>query len=166
MVLKQIEILCLKLINYYLNFPTPLLYMELYFLNGFIFKKDNIKTDICFKLYSMALNILEKLLITSNEYTKYSLINLASGIISYCRQNYGLEKWPNILAKTFGVSEKNFENLIQELFNFEDNLITKNISVKKKNPWATKKLMAKILIVILTFNYISIPYCGQLKRKN
>ena len=132
MVLKQIEILCLKLINYYLNFPTPLLYMELYFLNGFIFKKDNIKTDICFKLYSMALNILEKLLITSNEYTKYSIINLVSGIISYCRQNYGLEKWPNILAKTFGVSEKNFENLIQELFNFEDNLITKNISVKNK----------------------------------
>ena len=57
-VLKQIEILCLKLINYYLNFPTPLLYMELYFLNGFLFKKDNIKTDTCFKLYSMALNIL------------------------------------------------------------------------------------------------------------
>ena len=130
--LKQIEILCLKLINYYLNFPTPLLYMELYFLNGFLFKKDNIKTDTCFKLYSMALNILEKILTNSNEYTKYSLINFVSGIISYCRQNYGLEKWPNILVKTFGISETNFGNVIHDLFCTEDNLNIKNMSVKNK----------------------------------
>ena len=131
-VLKQIEILCLKLINYYLNFPTPLLYMELYFLNGFLFKKDNIKTDTCFKLYSMALNILEKILTASNEYTKYSLINFVSGIISYCRQNYGLEKWPNILVKTFGISETNFGNVIHDLICTEDNLNIKNMSVKNK----------------------------------
>ena len=130
--LKQIEILCLKLINYYLNFPTPLLYMELYFLNGFLFKKDNIKTDTCFKLYSMALNILEKILTASNEYTKYSLINFVSGIISYCRQNYGLEKWPNILVKTFGISETNFGNVIHDLICTEDNLNIKNMSVKNK----------------------------------
>lgn len=130
--LKQIEILCLKLINYYLNFPTPLLYMELYFLNGFLFKKDNIKTDTCFKLYSMALNILEKILTISNEYTKYSLINFVSGIISYCRQNYGLEKWPNILVKTFGISETNFGNVIHDLICTEDNLNIKNMSVKNK----------------------------------
>ena len=130
--LKQIEILCLKLINYYLNFPTPLLYMELYFLNGFLFKKDNIKTDTCFKLYSMALNILEKILTISNEYTKYSLINFVSGIISYCRQNYGLEKWPNILVKTFGISETNFGNIIHDLICTEDNLNIKNMSVKNK----------------------------------
>lgn len=131
-VLKQIEILCLKLINYYLNFPTPLLYMELYFLNGFLFKKDNIKTDTCFKLYSMALKILEKILTASNEYTKYSLINFVSGIISYCRQNYGLEKWPNILVKTFGISETNFGNVIHDLICTEDNLNIKNMSVKNK----------------------------------
>ena len=131
-VLKQIEILCLKLINYYLNFPTPLLYMELYFLNGFLFKKDNIKTDTCFKLYSMALNILEKILTASNEYTKYSLINFVSGIISYCRQNYGLEKWPNILVKTFGISETNFGNVIHDLFCTEENLNIKNMSVNNK----------------------------------
>jgi len=122
----------LKLINYYLNFPTPLLYMELYFLNGFLFKKDNIKTDTCFKLYSMALNILEKILTASNEYTKYSLINFVSGIISYCRQNYGLEKWPNILVKTFGISETNFGNIIHDLICTEDNLNIKNMSVKNK----------------------------------
>lgn len=25
--------------------------------------------------------------------------------------------------------------------------------------------MTKIIVVIITFNYIPIPYCGQLKRK-
>ena len=98
----------------------------------FFLKKDNIKTDTCFKLYSMALNILEKILTISNEYTKYSLINFVSGIISYCRQNYGLEKWPNILVKTFGISETNFGNIIHDLICTEDNLNIKNMSVKNK----------------------------------
>ena len=132
LLIKEIEILCLKLINYYMNFPTPLLFMEMYFLNGFLFKNDNIKNDTCFRLYNMALGILEKILITSNEYNKYSPIDLCSGIISYCREYYGLEKWPKILSQIFNITEKNFENIIQELIPIDDNLNIKNISIMNK----------------------------------
>ena len=34
--LKVIEILCLKLIDYYLNFPTPLFFVKLYIIKGCI----------------------------------------------------------------------------------------------------------------------------------
>ena len=143
-ILKEFEILCLKLINYYLNFPTPLLLLELYFVNGFIFKSDNIKTDTCFKLYKMALSILEKILVSSNEYTKYRLINLSSGIISYCRQYYGLEKWPNILNKIYGINENNFEGIIKEFLSDGNNLNLKTISIKNK--LLDKKLQEKNVI--------------------
>ena len=48
--IKEVEIHCLKLINYYLNFPTPLLFLKLFFLNDFIFKSDNIKNYSFFKI--------------------------------------------------------------------------------------------------------------------
>ena len=46
----------------------------------------------------MAFNTLEKIMTTSNEYTKYNMIEFTSSIIAYCRQYYNLEKWPNNLA--------------------------------------------------------------------
>jgi hypothetical protein len=141
LLIKEIEILCLKLINYYMNFPTPLLLMEMYFLNGFLFKNDNIKNDTCFRLYNMALGILEKILITSNEYNKYSPIDLCSGIISYCREYYGLEKWPKILSQIFNITEKNFELYLKG--------IKKKLKMKKINKIILTELKIIILIKIL-----------------
>ena len=143
-IIKEVEILCLKLINYYLNFSTPLLFMELFFLNGFFFKSDNIKNDSCLKIYNLALIILEKIIIISNEYTKYSQINLCGGIISYCRQYYGLEKWPNILYKIFGIKEKDFENFIKEFLCSEKNINIK--AIFDKNKLYDKRLVEKDII--------------------
>ena len=119
--------------------------MELYFLNGFIFKSDNITNDICFKLYSMALNVLEIILVSSNEYTKYNPIYLCSGIISFCRQYYNLEKWPIILSKNFGVTEKDLDNIIREFFSADDNLSIKNLSIK--NNLFDVRLQTKMIIL-------------------
>ena len=130
--IKEVEIQCLKLINYYLNFPTPLLFLKLFSLNDFIFKSDNIKNYSFFKINNSALIILEKILITSNEYTKYKLINFSCGIISYCRQYYGLEKWPNILHRIFGIKETDFKNVIQEFLCSEKNLNIKTLSIQNK----------------------------------
>ena len=143
-IIKEVEIICLKLINYYLNFSTPLLFMELFFLNGFFFKSDNIKNDSCLKIYNLALIILEKIITISNEYTKYNQINLCSGIISYCRQYYGLEKWPNILYKIFGIKEKDFENVIKEFLGSEKNINIK--AIFDKNKLYDKRLVEKDII--------------------
>ena len=92
----------------------------------------------------MALIILEKIIIISNEYTKYSQINLCGGIISYCRQYYGLEKWPNILYKIFGIKEKDFENVIKEFLGSEKNINIK--AIFDKNKLYDKRLVEKDII--------------------
>ena len=145
-ILKEIEILCLKLIDYYLNFPTPLLYIELYSFNEFIHKADNINTDMHFKLYNMTFNTLEKIMTSSNEYTKYNLLNFTSSIIAFSRRNYNLEKWPKNLSNIFGVDLKCFEYIITELLlHFENNMNIKSLSIKNKLFY--KKTEEKIFIL-------------------
>ena len=145
-ILKEIEILCLKLIDYYLNFPTPLLYIELYSFNEFIYKADNINTDMHFKLYNMTFNTLEKIMTSSNEYTKYNLLNFTSSIIAFSRQHYNLEKWPKNLSNIFGVDLKCFEYIITELLlHFENNMNIKSLSIKNKLFY--KKTEEKIFIL-------------------
>ena len=131
-IIKEIEILCLKLIDYYMNFPTPLLFIELYSFNEYIYKSDNINTDLYFKLYNMIFNTLEKIMTSSNEYTKYNMINFTSSIIAYSRQYYNLEKWPRNLSQVFNISLKYFENIIDEFFSFENNENIKCLTIKNK----------------------------------
>ena len=114
--LQEIEINSLKLLDYYLNFPTPYSFMELLFLNGIVFSTDNIKTETSHKIYNLALNSLEKIMIKSNEYIKYNPLNLCCGIVAYSRDFHGIEKWPKILSKVFDVIEKNFDDIYKEFF--------------------------------------------------
>ena len=145
-ILKEIEILCLKLIDYYLNFPTPLLYIELYSFNEFIYKADNSNIDMHFKLYNMTFNTLEKIMTSSNEYTKYNLLNFTSSIIAFSRQHYNLEKWPKNLSNIFDVDLKCFEYIITELLlHFENNMNIKSLSIKNKLFY--KKTEEKIFIL-------------------
>ena len=114
--LQDIEINCLKLIDYYLNFPTPFSFMELLLLNGVVFSTDNVKNEISHNIYNLILSILEKIMLKSNEYVKYNPLHLCCGVVAYCREYYQIEKWPKILSKVFNVKEKNFENIYNEFF--------------------------------------------------
>lgn len=140
--LQEIEINCLKLINYYLSFPTPLSFMELLLLNGVVFSTDNVKNEICQKIYNMLLLTLEKIMLISNEYIKYSPLYLSCSIVAYCRECFGIEKWPKVLSKVFDVNQKNFESINKEFFatynhyhtkssiNINDKLINKRFPLK------------------------------------
>ena len=114
--LQEIEIKCLKLMDYYMNFPTPLSFMELLFLNGIVFSTDNLKNEISLKIYNMTLLTLEKIILLSNEYIKYNPLYLCCCIVAYCREYYGIEKWPKILSKVFDVNENHFDNIDKEFF--------------------------------------------------
>ena len=144
-ILKKIEILCLKLIDYYMNFPSPILFIELYSFNEFIYNLDNINNDMHFKLYNMTINTLEKIMTLSNEYTKYNLLNFTSSLIAYSRENYNLEKWPKNLSKVFNINLKCFENIVDELLSFENNMNIKYLSIKNKLFY--KKVDEKIFII-------------------
>ncbi len=114
--LQEIEITCLKLIDYYMNFPTPLSFMELLLLNGVVFSTDNIKNESSHKIYNMILIILEEIMIKSNEYIKYNPLYLTCCIVAYCREYYELEKWPKILSRVFDVNQLYFDDIYDEFF--------------------------------------------------
>ena len=114
--LQNIEITCLKLIDYYLNFPTPLSFMELLLLNGIVFNTDEVKYETSHKIYNMILVTLEKIMVSSNEYVKYNPLYLCCSVVAYCRHFHGIEKWPKILAKVFNVNQKYFEDIYEEFF--------------------------------------------------
>ena len=114
--LQIIEMTCLKLIDYYLNFPTPLSFMELLLLNGIVFNTDEVKYETSHKIYNLIFVTLEKIMISSNEYVKYNPLYLCCSVVAYCRNFYGIEKWPKILAKVFNVNQKYFEDIYEEFF--------------------------------------------------
>ena len=130
--LQEIEVSCLKLINYYMNFPTPLSFMELLLLNGVVFSTDNIKNEISHKIYNMILIILEKIMFMSSKYTKYHPLYLCCCIVAYCREYYEIEKWPNILAKVFNVNQKHFGNIYNEFFSSYNHHYVKSVIINDK----------------------------------
>ena len=108
--LFEIELKCLILLNYKLNFYNPYFFMEFLLLNGIVFNTDNIKMEDSSKVYASSVNILEQIMIKSNEYVKYNPFLLSSGIVGYCRGKYNIEIWPEFFFKIFGIKYKNINN--------------------------------------------------------
>ena len=114
--INELEIICLKLINYNLNFPSPILFMEIMLLNRIISYQDDIKKDSRKRIYNLIMNTLEKIICESNEYIKYNPLYLCCCIIYYTREILGLEKWPRILSNLFKTNFQEFEMIYNEYF--------------------------------------------------
>ena len=114
--INEIEIDSLKLLEYYLNFATPISFMDIFFINGIIFSTDKINSVNSSRIYEIVFDIMEKIMILSNEYIKYNPLCLCSCIVSLAREIYNLEKWPPILTQAFGVSFTSFENIYNEFY--------------------------------------------------
>ena len=123
--INETEIKSLQLIDYYLNYASPITFMELFFINGIIFSTDQIKTEVSGKIYELVLDLFEKIMIISNEYIKYNPLCLCSCIVSFARNIYHLEKWPQILSQAFGVTFASFENIYNEFYDYVMNLYHK-----------------------------------------
>lgn len=137
--IKEIEIKCLKLICYYLNYASPISFMEIFFINGIVFSNDNLQEGESGKIYDLVIEIIEKIMIISNEYIKHNPVCLCSCIVSYAREIYNLEIWPQILTQAFGVNFYSFQNIYNEFHDliFPINRIEKpkdiELTHKKKN---------------------------------
>ena len=136
--IKEIEIKCLKLIGYYLNYASPISFMEIFFINGIIFSNDKIKEEKSARIYELVIEIIEKIMLISNEYIKYNPLCLCSSIVSFAREIYNLEIWPKILTQAFGVNFSSFRNIYDEFHDFIipsnniENPVIENIENKTK----------------------------------
>ena len=134
--IKEIEILCLQLINYNLNLPCPISFMEIMLLNRIISYQDDIKKDSKKRIYNLIMNTMEKILCESNEYIKYNPLNLCCCIIYYTREILGIEKWPRILSNLFNTNFNSFEIIYNEYFKIykhKDNIRNNNYDSSNNN---------------------------------
>ena len=110
----EIEIICIQILEYKLDFYHPIHFMEFLLLNGIIFNTDQISNEESCKVYSSALNILEYIMYINNNYLKYHPFYISCSIVCLCRENSNLEIWPFILSHVFNIEFSMFK----EVFDF------------------------------------------------
>lgn len=113
--LRRTEIICLKVLDYKLNYFTSYHFLVFYLAHGIIFTneiKDEKNID---KIYSDSYEILEnmvqdnKLITKSHEY-------LAASIISYIREEYKIkEKWNESMGKIYKLELSEFEDVLSTI---------------------------------------------------
>ena len=133
----DIERKALITINYFLNYTSPMCFLEFFILNGIIYNTDNLNENDYHKIYSKTESVLEKIMEESNNYLKYNFFYLACSIVSYCRQIYHLEKWPFMLKKVFSIDFYIFQNEYNVYFSFKEKDKDKEIKayINKKNSY-------------------------------
>ena len=126
--LINIELNCLQLLRYKLNYIQPINYLELFFLNGIVFTNDKILTKDSNLVYSNCLILLEEFMKTDNLYIKFNSFFICCSIISFCRGKFLLEKFPELLQIIFKINLKDFE---ETYLIVKDSL--KNVDIKYEN---------------------------------
>ena len=118
----EIERNALKSINYYLNYTTPMCFLEFFMLNGIIYDTDYLSQNQSYKIYIEIVNVLEKIMVDSDDYLKYNFFYLACSVVSYCRYILNLEAWPLSLKNVFTVDFINFQTVYNIFFEVKDNI--------------------------------------------
>ena len=112
----DIERKAIKTVNYFLNFTTPMCFLEFFLLNGIIYNIDYMNKSDYAKIYFEVENVLEKTMEESNIYLKYNFFYLACSVVSYCRKMFNLEKWPKMLKKVFSIDFYFFQSVYNHFF--------------------------------------------------
>ena len=147
--LFDIERKCLKSVNYYLNYTTPMCFLEFFLINGIIYNIDNLSKDNYSKIYIEIENILQKIMEESNNYLKYNFFYLACAIVAFCREIYYLEKWPKTLQKVFSVDFNLFQNEFKCFFAKKEN--NNRIYDNRTYNYSNKKKISMEIIIIFFY---------------
>jgi len=124
--LREIEIFCLIHLNYDLNIPQPLNFIEIILLNGIVFTNDLIYLNISSKIYNLPFKIYEKIILANADYLKFNPFFLAFGFVAVSRKLFSLEKWNPFFNNIFDVSFDEIEYIYNEI----PNLIIKQENIK------------------------------------
>jgi len=149
--LIEIELICLKSLNYDLCIIEPYIFINIILLNGIIFNTDSEKGKLSPSIYNYPFKIYEKIIIENNDYFQFHPLYLAFACVAFSRNIYLLDNWDIVFTKVFNITFNDIEdvyyfiidldkqckekenNKIKELDEEMDNLnINKEISSKEK----------------------------------
>ena len=101
--LLLIEIICLQNIDYFLSMNSPNNFLDILLSNGIVFNADisNSHKEINGNIYSLPLQILEKIMTNNRGYTLYHPFHLACSCVALAREINGVDKWPSSLSRGY-----------------------------------------------------------------
>ena len=111
--LINIEIECIKKLDYILTFPTANSFIQILLVNGIVFNIDmkGSSNSISSLIYQLPYQILDSVMAESAFYYQFQSYYLACACIALSREIYGLNKWSYIFEKVFGLTFEMFENV-------------------------------------------------------
>ena len=162
--IKKIEILCLKYLNYNLNFPQPLNFIEILLINGIVFTNDLIYLNVSSKIYNLPFKIYEKIILANADYLKFNPFYLAFAFVAVSRKLFSLEKWNSFFNSIFNVSFEEIEYIYNEI----PNLIIKHEQINNNNILIYEKKINKnnIYNKMKNNNILNQAFCKTLNNKN
>ena len=134
----EIERKALKTINYFLNFASPMCFLEFFMLNGIIYNIDYLNQNDYYKIYNQIEVVLDKIMEDSNNYLKYNFFYLACSVVSYCRNIFNLEKWPLSLKNVFSIDFNEFQSVYKANFEIKEKIV-ENENRKEIKTYNNKK---------------------------
>ena len=114
--ITKIEILSLKLIDYHIEQPNPIYYLELLYKNIFISNKCK-NMDYLSKLN---ISFLKSIMCFSNNYLKYHPFYLSCFIIKYCYEKNKIDGFQKTLIDYFDMNMRAFRNNYEEFLKSND----------------------------------------------
>ena len=114
--LKIAEVQCLQILEYNLNIPTILNFLELVLSSGIILEKETNNFNIISKIYSDCLNLLDFCFNDDNIMLEYSISEIVFSIIYLVRKRnnliYHIEKY---FSKIYNIELKKYLNCIKNI---------------------------------------------------
>ena len=126
--INKIEVLSLRLINYYIIIPNITYYINFLYKNIFINNKcKNIEY-----ISKSLISVLKSIMSYSNNYMKHHPFYLSCFIIKNCFENYKIDGFQKVLIDYFDMNMRIFRTTYEEFINNNHNQIMISLANEKK----------------------------------
>ena len=126
--INKIEVLSLKLINYYIIQPNQINYLNFLFKNFFL----NDKYRNMNYIYKQIISILKNIMCFSNNYIKIHPFNLSCFIIKYCFEQNKIDGFQKTLIEYFDMNMRLFRAAYEDFILNNNNLMKIAIIIERQ----------------------------------
>ena len=137
--IKKIEILSLKLINYYIIQPNPINYLNFLYKNIF----TNNKGKDMYYISKLIISILKTIMFYSNDYIQYHPFYLSCFIIKFCFEQNQIDGFHKTLTDYFDMNIRIFRSTFQEFLKQYNYIMKINLNLEMSKKVDNKLLFQK-----------------------
>ena len=141
--LIEIELFCLKTLDYKLCIPETFYYINIILINGIIFNTDSKKRKLSGSIYNLPYQIYEEVIIKNNDYLQFHPLLLAFSCVAFSRKLYKLDNWDIVFTKVFNINFNDIDDVYQFILNMyqrknnNDNI--ENLNINKEINYIREK---------------------------